>query len=354
MEDNRLFLKTTNEKCNGCASDLVFDPTSGKLKCPSCDALTEFVSTKGMIKHPYTGQASDDSAYKAWIAAPKYTKCVTCGAEVDTTKFEITSKCPYCESNYVVEKESIEGDLVDNVIPFAFDKDKIAEKFVKSVKRKFFAPRIFKKQCPKSNIVGIYAPTFGYDMDTTSNYSGTWKKTYKDSKGNTHTKTIHHKGVINESFENLIIEGSDKIDIKQIDSIKPFNFDEAYNYETGFIRGYNTEQYVDNKDKCYGVAVGKVDDAIRTAIKRRHSGDGTCVQLSVSTDYYNRMYNYIFLPIYMLSFKYKNKDYLVVMNGQTGKVGRGLPISPIKVSLVAIFVILILALFIYLIMVGQS
>jgi len=39
------------------------------------------------------------------------------------------------------------------------------------------------------------------------------------------------------------------------------------------------------------------------------------------------------LPIYNFEYKYNKKTYITQMNGQTGKVGHGLPISGWKVGI---------------------
>ena len=49
------------------------------------------------------------------------------------------------------------------------------------------------------------------------------------------------------------------------------------------------------------------------------------------------------LPVYTFEYEYKKKKYITIMNGQTGKIGKGLPISPLKVSLVVILVILVIS-----------
>ena len=49
------------------------------------------------------------------------------------------------------------------------------------------------------------------------------------------------------------------------------------------------------------------------------------------------------LPIYQIEFEYKDKKYLSYMNGQTGRVGTGIPKSPVKITFTVLLVLLFLA-----------
>ena len=55
--------------------------------------------------------------------------------------------------------------------------------------------------------------------------------------------------------------------------------------------------------------------------------------LHFSTLYSKVTYKYLLVPVWMSSFKYKDKLYQFVVNGQTGKVGGKAPTSVWKVLL---------------------
>ena len=50
------------------------------------------------------------------------------------------------------------------------------------------------------------------------------------------------------------------------------------------------------------------------------------------------------LPVWMSAFKYKDKTYQFVVNGQSGKVGGKYPISPWRVAIAVIIAIIIIVL----------
>ena len=52
-------------------------------------------------------------------------------------------------------------------------------------------------------------------------------------------------------------------------------------------------------------------------------------------------YSYYIVPTYSVKYKYKGKSYLTYMNGQTGKVGGGLPRSAVKITFFVLFILLV-------------
>ena len=78
----------------------------------------------------------------------------------------------------------------------------------------------------------------------------------------------------------------------------------------------------------------------------------TCKNLQVQTDFSQINSDLILLPIYVLSYRYKDKLYRFLVNGQTGKTVGEKPLSWAKVGLatglavlLAFIVLLILFLF---------
>ena len=59
-------------------------------------------------------------------------------------------------------------------------------------------------------------------------------------------------------------------------------------------------------------------------------------------------WEYALMPVWLMTFKYKDKDYLYAMNGQTGKTYGELPVSGAKlaifgaVMLVVVFIIMLI------------
>lgn len=352
--ESKINISSSNAKCKNCGSNLKFDPKTQSLICPNCESEFPFDKKQEEIKHPVEeGKHNDNNkAHASWASDMKVVKCGTCGAEIMLSGLEISKSCPYCGSDYVSEESLLPGLKPDCIVPFMFNENDAGDKFIKGIKKKFFAPRALKKKLPQNKIHGIYVPSFTFDAESETNYKGLLikKETHTDSKGRTttYTRRIPISGVQRCSHVDYVEEDSSKINSKQMTGILPFNFKQSFVYDSNFVRGYSMEHYDESFSNCYERAKKGMTEVIRQAILSKY--DYTSVSyLNMDVNFSNELYSYRMLPIYSFEFDWKQKKYMVLMNGQTGKVGGGYPKSGLRIFLVAFVAIALIALLIILI-----
>jgi hypothetical protein len=82
-------------------------------------------------------------------------------------------------------------------------------------------------------------------------------------------------------------------------------------------------------------------------VRRDIGGDEQRVN-SVDTKYSDETFKHILLPIWMAAYKYNNKTYRFVVNGQTGKVQGERPYSAWKIAFAVLLALLAAGAFAYL------
>ena len=255
----------------------------------------------------------------------------------------MTSRCSYCNTPALVEKSNLPGLEPDNIIPFKIDKKGASEQFVEKTKKKYFLPNEFKKNIPSTQIGSTYISAMAFSMNVYATYSGVEReeKTVgfgKDQKTITHYN--HFSGNVDKFFDNIVIECSDKINQNQINGVLPYNFQECYKYNNDFTSGYTVEYYNQPVENSKVVAEKQALKEIDKMIRAKYSNIDS---LTINPTYSNHKLSYVLLPLYFINFKYKQKQYLNLMNGQTGKTYGKVPRSPVKITF---FVLLMLAIFI--------
>ena len=75
---------------------------------------------------------------------------------------------------------------------------------------------------------------------------------------------------------------------------------------------------------------------------------------NMTPTYSDIKYKYVLLPIWVSYYQYKNKTYYFLVNGESGKVGGKTPVSAIKVTLLIFSILIIAALVLFLIYMGES
>ena len=200
-------------------------------------------------------EASDDMSWESTAGAQwqegeadglRSYVCKSCGGEIVGDENTAATSCPFC-GNPVVMMGQFSGALKpDLVIPFKMDKKAAKEGLKKHLTGKRFLPKIFKDQNHIDEIKGIYVPfwLFDTDVDAQVRYRATNIRTWSDSDYN-YTETSHfmvHRGG-SVGFEHVPVDGSSKMADDLMESIEPYDFSEALDFQTAYLAGYLADKY---------------------------------------------------------------------------------------------------------------
>ena len=206
-------------------------------------------------------------------------------------------------------------------------------------------PNQFKKNLPSMDISATYMSAFNFDCFVNAEYSGrqSFSKTKRDSNGRTRSVTEYRyfSGSIEKQFNDLVVESSDKINQEEINGVLPYDFNESYDYEDDFIKGYNVGYYNQDVERAEVVAKDEAVKILEREIKSKYS---SVDYVDIKPKYSNIVYNYTLVPAYFINFQYKNKHYINMMNGQTGKTTGKAPRSGAKITLLVLFILLLIGL----------
>ena len=339
-------IKAKDMSCQSCGATMKYSPERQKLFCENCQSCKDIVFEMVVKKRLWEMRDKGLESTTDWANEVKNLKCPNCGAGVVLNKLEYTKNCPYCDTSLVGQEKCVDAIAPDGIIPFMFSDEDASLKYRTGIKKKFFAPNAFKKAPPVENIKGIYVPSFSFDAKTTSKYVGRLAEdsSYTDSKGRRRTSTSYQNisGTYSSELKDVIVESSSKIDQSQMTDILPFDMSKIVKFDQGFIMGYTVEQYENTAEQCKMISVKIMEQQIKSQILSQYSYDRV-ISFSMDTLYMDEKYMYYLLPIYKCDYKYKDKTYTTIMNGQTGKVGGGYPKSVLKILLVVLGIIALVA-----------
>lgn len=330
--------------CESCGGKVEFSPKDKALRCIKCGNVYEIHYKNEAHKHPIDW-IPDNKKLDDWANTNRAYKCNVCGATVTYNRYDIASNCQYCNASSLVPLSDLPGLKPEKIIPFKIDKEEAKQEFKNRTLKRKFLPNQFKKNLPNINMYGTYISAFSFDCCVSAKYSGrqSFTKTVRDSNGRSRSVTEyrHFSGKIDKQFNDLVVESSDKINQHEINGILPYNFSECYDYEDDFIKGYNVGYYNQDVNNAEKVAKSEALKDIDREIRNRYS---SIDYLNIDPTYSNIVYNYTLVPAYFVNFEYKNKPYVNMMNGQTGKVTGKVPRSGAKISLFVLTILLIIGL----------
>ena len=353
-------MKETDRKCTDCGGTMDFDPKTGGLLCPYCghtEAITKAVDAKADEPESAEELRFEDAEKVAncnWGLATKTVICKSCGAESVYDVNQISSTCPYCGSNQVMEASDSQSMAPGGVVPFKIDEKEAANRFTIWIKRRFFAPKAAKETARAKNFKGIYLPYWTFDADTKSSYSGEYGKDRKVKKGDKEeiiTDWYHTNGRYEQFIDDELVCGTNQHETGMLRGVEPFNTTDNKVYKPEYVAGFAAEKYSIGLKDAWEMAKNSIKreltDAVENKIRSEHHADHVR-NVSLSTKFSNITYKYLLLPIWVANYKYNDKVYQFMVNGQTGKVSGKSPVSAIKVAITVVVSIAVLAFIWYL------
>ena len=332
--------------CLNCGNQLSYDPDSGKLFCRYCKSYEEFetiiTEAPEYIYYPDT----DNYAAPDWESAGMVPfSCPSCGAELLVSPSAITTDCPYCKGSYVTKlEEDVPYIKPETLIPFRVSEDKAEELYRAWAKRRFWAPRKFKRNPSEAGkLSGTYVPFWTFDTDMTTDYSGFGGRkrtvrytTRENGKTVTRTKTVIDwypvSGRHSEFFDDIPCCATNHIDKKLLHKLGAFSMKTLNVYNPAYLAGFFAERYSIGLSDGFKSIKGEVERRMQNEIEHRLGYD---VYRGMHYDHvYNSVkFKHILLPIWMSAYKFSDKVYNFMVNGETGRVAGKSPVSALKVVL---------------------
>lgn len=325
-------------KCPCCGGAISFDSTLQKMKCPYCDTEFEMETLKSydeeLKKEPVEDMQWENTAGSEWQSGEtdglRIYICKSCGGEIVGDENTAATSCPYC-GNPVVMTGQLSGALKpDYVIPFKLDKKAAKEALNKHYGRKRLLPKVFKDQNHIDEVKGIYVPFWIFDADADADirYRATHVRAWSDSNYN-YTETSHYSVTRGGSigFEKVPVDGSSKMPDDLMESIEPFDFSEAVDFQTAYLAGYLADKYDVDEQQSVERANERIKQSTENAFASTVQGYTTVMPESTSVKLNNGSAKYALYPVWILNTKWNGKNYTFAMNGQTGKLVGDLPLD---------------------------
>lgn len=331
-------------KCPCCGGKIEFNSTSQQMKCPYCD--TEFdVSTLQSYDEVLNQQQGDgnmdwDQPENEWepgeAEGMRIYKCESCGGEVMADGSTAASQCPYCDAP-VIMMGQLSGQLKpDFVIPFQLNKEQAKAALAKHMEGKPLLPKVFKSQNHIDEIKGVYVPVWLYEADVNAQiqFKATKVRRWSDSNYN-YKETSYYScpraGQI--GFEHVPVDGSEKMDDTLMESLEPFDFSKAVNFQTAYLSGYLADKYDVDAETSAGRANDRIRQGTRDSFQSTVKGYTTVDIEAENINLQKGQTHYALYPVWLLNTSWNEKKFVFAMNGQSGKFVGDLPADKLKALL---------------------
>lgn len=329
-------------KCPNCGAAMEFDSTTQKLGCKRCgtqlDVKTYEREYSSLIEDTEQEENStvNENASKETqrggvnAADMKIYHCQSCGAELVADEYTSATFCSYC-GNPTLVQDRLQGDFTpQSIIPFKINKDQAVEIYRKWLKKGPLTPKALSRTSTIEKISGVYVPFWLYSYRARTRMNASAKNVRTETRGDTEYTYTDHFDVyrdVEAEFEKIPADASEKMPDREMDMLEPYNYADIEGFSMPYLSGYLSERYnytaeqIENRAKDR--AKGYIEDITRDTI----TGYTSVTTRSTNTDLDSQDKEYALLPVWMLNFRYNNKEFHFYLNGQTGKIVADRPIS---------------------------
>jgi len=341
-----------------------FDAAQGMLSCPFCGHSMPVPEAAAQVQEHDLMAALQDTSGKStgYGTETKAIKCKGCGATVNVPPNVTSTSCPFCGSNQVVEQAS-DPKLIqpESVVPFAVDESKANRLFREWLGKGLFHPNDLKALGGGQKLRGVYLPFWTFDAHAESDwraesgdyyYVTEWVTVERDGKQVQEQQQVRKirwypsSGHHSDSYDDVLVYATRSIAIKILQKVYPYDTHKLLAYKPDFLAGWSAESYQIPLAEAWPIGKDIIYGDERSKCDREVPGD-THRNLSVSTQLSALTYKHVLLPVWVASYRYNNKTFQFMINGQNGKVQGEKPISWIKVAIAVVIAIILIGAAVY-------
>lgn len=331
-------------KCPQCGATTRYDVTAGGVACEHC-GYTRPVETEQVGKKAKENEFTLENLKKAehgWGEERRVLHCGSCGSEIAVASEALATTCAFCASNKVnLLPPDVDVLRPRFLVPFKVTPESNRDRARVWLGEGWFHPGELAASAIIEHFIGIMTPQWTFDANITAFWKAEVGYEHNESYYDHHDKTWKTRTVIRWRWENgqvnldiddLIVPGSSHISNRLFQKILPFNLNELVNYNAGYLAGWQAQAYninlLDAWEKGKGTMRELAKNACYKDIPSSHVRN-----FSMQADFSNESWRYILLPIYIAAYRFEDKVYQVLVNGQTGVIAGQKPVAWWKIWL---------------------
>ena len=331
-------------KCPKCGATTRYDVNAGGVACEHC-GFSKPAEAKRV------GRAADEfeftlqtvaAAEHGWGVALQELHCDQCGAALALPEGALTITCPFCASNRVNIRQAPSDILRPRfLIPFKIQPADLHTKAGAWLRQGWFHPAELSASAVLSHFTGIYLPFWTFDCAIQAQWKAQvgyerieryYDHSSKDWKTRTHIDWRWEDGRVGLQTDDLLVVGTRHLSKVILERVSQFNLSELVSYSPDFLAGWQAQAYniplADAWEDGKATLRERAKDACYKDIPTSHVRN-----FSMVADYQDETWRFVLLPIYLSAYRFQDKIYQVMVNGQTGIIAGQKPVAWWKIWL---------------------
>ncbi len=326
-------VKTTlaGTRCPKCNGNLTTNDVTGRVECGFCG-----YATGQSERHTANGDSLLAALLERraqpvkWVIGEHLLHCNNCGAERAIPATELSTRCPFCGSNQVIEQDALNSfDQPDGIIPFKVTREEASQSIKEHLKS--VSERIKgwfdNNKIASATLNGYYLPFWMFDATVEVTRTRIQNQSTNRSYGYTRTMSPVEPYVqtkYNEIFGDIEVCGVQSPSKELTRGLGDYHTRDLLEYSPNLLAKYPAQLYTQDFDEAALEARSQISAAMRYKFSRRELTEDEKVTINVFTNIQQMSFRLILAPVWIAHLIEQDKDHrTALVNGQTGQVVLG-------------------------------
>lgn len=348
-EDGR---EVVDFRCPHCDGATAYSTDDGGLTCSFCgyhEAPQVEVVGKGAQDFEFTVETVERSV-NGWGQERKELVCNSCASHITISTEMLTHTCPFCGSNAVVQTRAPQDVLRPRfLVPFVTTTENCRQITAVWLQNSWMLPKDLQNLARTTEYTPIYIPFWTFDARTKASWRAEvyntdasrrrhsapnwkWERPFLLKLGDREgSQWDWESGQVSLFTDDMLISGSRQISLTLLKQMQGYRLGDLVPYNPTFLAGISAQ--------AYDVDLETAWQAARTAMRGKTKE--TCIEqasarrmrnFSMELAFSEESWRYILLPLYLATYRYGDKVFQVMINGQSGVIAGQRPVDWQKVA----------------------
>lgn len=304
-------------RCSVCQSLL----DEEDLFCPNCG--TEAPQPE---QSPRAGETGRVATYNF--------QCAGCGASMSYDASAGSLRCPFCASVELVPQKDAKILSPRRVVPFTVGREEAVAAMRGWLGRGFFRPGNLAAQAAVVQMQPVYVPYWIFEARTHTHWTADTNQTPPGARANWYPLAGEHRG----NYAGLLIGASGALTPRETADLCPFDLAAGVPPEQVDLNNITVEQFSVPRKYARPLAQGGLEHLEGEACTAAYvPGRARNVHANVLID--GMSSEPVLLPVWIMAYRYKDRTYRFLVNGQSGRATGSAPVSWLKVLMIPAFIL---------------
>lgn len=324
--DGPVTTHTTVLRCPSCDGDLTVIEGSNRVECRFCGYTAEQSPRRSADGELLLAAMLERKAQPVrWVIGERLLHCNECGAEHTLAADQLSTRCPFCNSNHVIAQDALGSfEQPNGLIPFRVSREQ-AGSLIKE-KLKTFGERVMgwldDNKIAQATLSGYYLPFWVFDAMIEVTRTRIDNSPSPDRRR--FTGSPYQQSKLSDAVYDVEVCAVKSPPDDLTSQLGDYQMREMVTYEPTLLAKYPAGLYTIDFD----AAALRAREAISRTMRGKHAKRGMSDDKDVTINVYSHIQTMNFqltlMPVWIAALTERDGDTrMALVNGQTGKVALG-------------------------------